>query len=305
MTSQFTMLRRRTVGFLAIPALMLGLMVLPGVPAAMAEETHVTISAAAYGATRKFEVEINKTALVDLPAGAAEVIVSQPNVAAAIMRTRTRALIQGITGGDTNIFFLDDAGRTIAVLGNGVRGVYPPEHRELAARIAGQGAVLSDFHPDAPPDGPNFPARNRLISGLALGVIVVEAPMRSGALITVDFAADQGRDVFAVPGSVLSPASAGCNRILRDGARPVRSADDVLEDLRLGEAPQQIPLESPAALDEESRRILSTLTAEALHIDEISTVAGIPIASLSALLMTLELQGFVRNVGAQYYARAR
>ena len=116
MTSQFTMLRRRTVGFLAIPALMLGLMVLPGVPAAMAEETHVTISAAAYGATRKFEVEINKTALVDLPAGAAEVIVSQPNVAAAIMRTRTRALIQGITGGDTNIFFLDDAGRTIAVL---------------------------------------------------------------------------------------------------------------------------------------------------------------------------------------------
>lgn len=200
---------------------------------------------------------------------------------------------------------LDAGGRTIAVLGNGVRGVYPPEHRELAARIAAQGAVLSDFHPDAPPDGPNFPARNRLISGLALGVIVVEAPMRSGALITVDFAADQGRDVFAVPGSVLSPASAGCNRILRDGARPVRSADDVLEDLRLGEAPQQIPLESPAALDEESRRILSTLTAEALHIDEISTVAGIPIASLSALLMTLELQGFVRNVGAQYYARAR
>lgn len=200
---------------------------------------------------------------------------------------------------------LDAGGRTIAVLGNGVRGVYPPEHRELAARIADQGAVLSDFHPDATPDGPNFPARNRLISGLALGVIVVEAPMRSGALITVDFAADQGRDVFAVPGSVLSPASAGCNRILRDGARPVRSADDVLEDLRLGEAPQQIPLESPAALDEESRRILSTLTAEALHIDEIAAVAGIPIASLSALLMTLELQGFVRNVGAQYYARAR
>jgi DNA processing protein len=198
---------------------------------------------------------------------------------------------------------LDAGGRTIAVLGNGVRGVYPPEHRQLADRIAGQGAVLSDFHPDAPPDGPNFPARNRLISGLSLGVVVVEAPMRSGALITVDFAADQGRDVFAVPGSVLSPASAGCNRILRDGARPVRSADDVLEDLRLGEAPQQLPLESVAALDEESRRVLATLTGEALHIDEIGAVAGIPIANLSAILMTLELQGFVRNVGAQYYAR--
>jgi DNA processing protein len=198
---------------------------------------------------------------------------------------------------------LDAGGRTIAVLGNGVRSVYPAEHRQLAARIAEQGAVLSDFHPDAPPDGPNFPARNRLISGLALGVVVVEAPMRSGALITVDFAADQGRDVFAVPGAVHAPASAGCNRILRDGARLVRSADDVLEDLRLGEAPQQLPLESPASLDEDSRRVLSTLTGEALHIDEIGAVAGIPIATLSALLMTLELQGFVRNVGAQYYAR--
>lgn len=114
--NQFTTLRRRTAGLLAASALALGLLALPMVPAAMAEETHVTISAAAYGATRKFEVEINKTALVDLPAGAAEVIVSQPGVAAAIMRTRTRALIQGITGGDTNIFFLDDQGRTIAVL---------------------------------------------------------------------------------------------------------------------------------------------------------------------------------------------
>jgi pilus assembly protein CpaC len=115
MTNQFTTLRRHAAGLLAVPALAFGL-ALPAMPAAMAEETHVTISPAAYGATRKFEVEINKTALVDLPAGAAEVIVSQPGVAAAIMRTRTRALIQGNTGGDTNIFFLDDAGRTIAVL---------------------------------------------------------------------------------------------------------------------------------------------------------------------------------------------
>jgi DNA processing protein len=134
-------------------------------------------------------------------------------------------------------------------------------------------------------------------------VVVVEAPMRRGALITVDFAADQGRDVFAVPGSVLSQASAGCNRILREGARLARSADDILEDLRLGEAPRQLPLDSPAALDEGSRRVLSTLTGDPLHIDEIGAVAGIPIASLAALLMTLELQGFVRNVGAQYYAR--
>jgi DNA processing protein len=199
---------------------------------------------------------------------------------------------------------LEAGGRTLAVLGSGVRMIYPYRHRELAARISGQGAVLSDFHPDTPPDASNFPARNRLISGLSLGVVVVEAPQRSGALITVDFAADQGRDVFAVPGTVFAASSAGCNRILRDGARLVRSADDILEDLRLGEAPKQLPMDSPAALDEPARRVLAVLTAEPRHIDEISAITVMPVASLASTLMTLELQGFVRNVGAQYYARS-
>lgn len=116
MINQFTKFSRRTAGLLIAPLLAIGLLATSGVTIAPAEETHVTITPAAYGATRKFEIEINKTALVDLPAGAAEVIVSQPTVAAAIMRTRTRAIIQGITGGDTNIFFLDDRGQTIAVL---------------------------------------------------------------------------------------------------------------------------------------------------------------------------------------------
>lgn len=116
MINHFTTLARHTATLLAVPVLALSLVALAGASTALAEETHVTISPAAYGATRRFEVEINKTALIDLPAGAAEVIVSQPTVAAAIMRTRTRAIIQGITGGDTNIFFLDDQGRTIAVL---------------------------------------------------------------------------------------------------------------------------------------------------------------------------------------------
>lgn len=199
---------------------------------------------------------------------------------------------------------LEAGGRTIAVMGNGVKRVYPPEHRSLAAQIVEHGAVLSDFHPEAPPDGPNFPARNRLISGLALGVVVIEAPQRSGALITVDFAADQGREVFALPGAVTSAASAGCLRILRDGARLVRSADDVLEDLRLGEAPKQLAIDTTMVLDESSRRVLSVLTGEPRHIDEISASTDMEITSLSAMLMTLELQGLVRNVGAQYYARA-
>ncbi|HYH12713.1 MAG TPA: DNA-processing protein DprA, partial [Thermomicrobiales bacterium] len=197
--------------------------------------------------------------------------------------TIVSGLAKGIDG-VAHASALDAGGRTIAVMGNGVKRVYPAEHRSLAARIATQGAVLSDFHPDAPPDGPNFPARNRIISGLSLGVIVVEAPMRSGALITVDFAADQGREVFAVPGSVLSQASAGCHGLIREGARLVRSADDVLEDLRLGEAPKQLPLDSPAALDESSRRILAVLTGDPRHIDEIAASAGISIARLSSQL---------------------
>lgn len=199
---------------------------------------------------------------------------------------------------------VEAGGRTIAVLGNGVKRVYPPEHRGLAQQIIKQGAVISDFHPDAPPDGPNFPARNRLISGLSLGVVVIEAPHRSGALITVDFAADQGREVFAVPGAATSAASAGCLRILRDGARLVRDADDILEDLRLGEAPRQLDIDTPGGLDESSRRVLSVLTGEPRHIDEISALADVDITPLSAMLMTLELQGMVRNIGSQYYARS-
>lgn len=199
---------------------------------------------------------------------------------------------------------LEAGGRTIAIMGSGVRQIYPAEHRGLAERISERGALVSDFLPDAPPDGPNFPARNRLISGMSLGVVVVEAPERSGALITVDFAADQGRDVFALPGSLMSGASAGCHRILRDGARLIRGADDVLEDLRLGAAPRQLEIDAAALLDETSRRILALLTGEPRHIDDISAAADLGITQVSSLLMGLELQGLVRNIGAQFYARA-
>lgn len=194
-------------------------------------------------------------------------------------------------------------GRTIAVLGSGVRNIYPPEHRKLAAQIAEQGVVLSDFAPDTQPDGPNFPARNRIISGLSLGVVVVEAPERSGALITVDFAADQGRDVFVVPGNVLSSRSAGCNRLLRDGARAVRSAEDVLEDLNLVRRKEQAAVQQALPLDDDERRVLAVLTAEPQHIDDVAALANLPIAQAGAVLLTLELKGNVRNAGAQHYAR--
>jgi DNA processing protein len=195
-------------------------------------------------------------------------------------------------------------GRTLAVLGSGVNVIYPTEHRQLAAQIAEQGALISDYPPDTKPDAVNFPPRNRIISGLSLGVVVVEAPNRSGALITCDFAADQGREVFVVPGNVLSNASAGCNRLLRDGARPVTCAADILEDLNLAQRRDQTEARQTLPASEDERRLLALLTAEPEHIDEIAAAANLPIVQASVLLTTMELKGFVRNVGAQHYVKA-
>lgn len=198
---------------------------------------------------------------------------------------------------------LQAGGRTIAVLGCGPDVIYPPEHRNLAERIVEQGVLVSEYPPGRPPDAQNFPARNRIISGLSLGVIVIEAPERSGALITADFAADQGRDVFVVPGSVLSAASAGTNRLLRDGARPVRSAADVLEDLGLDAAPDAAPVQRELPLSDAERRLLAVLTREPQHIDEVAALADLPINEASAYLTMLELHGAVRNAGSLHYAR--
>ena len=173
----------------------------------------------------------------------------------------------------------------------------------MAVRIAEQGALLSDYPPGRKPDAQNFPARNRIIAGLSLGVIVIEAPSRSGALITVDFAADQGRDVFTVPGSIFSAASAGCHRLLRDGARPVTCADDVLEELNLGTRQSQVAVQQALPLEEDERRLLALLTSDPQHIDEVAAASARPIHEVNALLVTLELKGLVRNAGAQHYTR--
>jgi DNA processing protein len=199
---------------------------------------------------------------------------------------------------------LDAGGRTIAVLGSGVKRVYPPEHRNLARRIAEQGAVVSDYLPDTPPDGVNFPPRNRIISGLSLGVVVIEAPDRSGALITVDFAADHGRDVFAVPGPATAANSAGCNRIIREGARLVRNAEDILEDLQIVRRHEAIAIQQALPMSEDDRRLLAVLSSEPQHIDDLAMLSDSTVADTSARLMTLELQGLVRNAGAQHYTRA-
>jgi len=198
---------------------------------------------------------------------------------------------------------LTAGGRTIAVLGSGVNVIYPSEHQQLADRIIEQGALVADYPPDRKPDAVNFPARNRIISGMTLGTLVVEAPTRSGALITTDFAADQSREVFVVPGSALSAASEGTNRLLRDGARAVTSAAEILDDLDLGRRREQIAVQQAFPVSEAERRILSLLTAEPQHIDELIAAANLTVSEGSALLTQMELQGFVRNLGAQHYAR--
>ena len=197
---------------------------------------------------------------------------------------------------------LESGGRTVAVLGSGVDVIYPSEHRRLAERIVENGAVISEQPPGAKPDAPNFPARNRIISGMSLGVVVIEAPARSGALITANFAADQGREVFVVPGNIGNATSEGTNQLLRDGARIVRDGADILADLGIGAgSPAQLTLQLPATPEE--ARVLQCLGPEPLHIDEIAEAAALAGREVAEALLMMELKGMVRNCGAQYYVR--
>lgn len=199
---------------------------------------------------------------------------------------------------------LDVGGRTIAVLGCGPDVVYPSEHRHLAARIEAQGCLLSEYPPGRQPEAQFFPARNRIISGLSLGIVIAEAPERSGALITADFAADHGRDVFVIPGSVLATAAAGGMRLLRDGARPVRSADDVLDDLGLSRGAEVRAVQAELTVGADERRVLDALTREPQHVDDIAALTGLPSSAVSSSLLMLELKGAARNAGSLHYARA-
>jgi DNA processing protein len=196
---------------------------------------------------------------------------------------------------------LEAGGRTIAVLGSGPDVIYPAEHRRLAEQILESGAILSEFPPGAKPDAQNFPARNRIVSGMTLGTLIVEAPARSGALITASFAADQGREVFVLPGSIFAESAEGTNALLRDGARLVRNGTDILEDLGIGPGRSPISTQGQLLLDDNERRLYDALGKEARHIDELAEDAGLPAAAASAVLLTMELKGLVRNHGAQYY----
>jgi DNA processing protein len=197
---------------------------------------------------------------------------------------------------------LEAGGRTIAVLGHGVDQVYPPEHAPLAGQIVGQGALVCDYPVGMPPDGANFPPRNRIISGLSQAVLVVEASEQSGALITVAFALAQGRDVFAVPGPLFAPQSVGTNGLLQAGAKLVRAPEDILDELD----PERIPLPSPVQpellpTDPVEAALVQLLTREPQHVDELARAVGLGVAQVSSALTMLELQGRVRGVGGMCY----
>ena len=210
---------------------------------------------------------------------------------------------------------LEAGGRTVAVLAGGLSRIYPPEHEELAEAVAKSGCLFSETPMTVAPQPGMFPARNRIISGMALGVVIIEAGEKSGALITADHAAEQGRELFAVPANADSPASAGTLRLLRDGARLVRDADDILEDLaglsrveprRSAESPREkIAPAAPPELDDNQRRVWDFLADGPKHVDQLVQATGIAVAPLNGLLMVLEMKKVLRRLPGNMYERFR
>lgn len=205
---------------------------------------------------------------------------------------------------------LEGSGTTIAVLGSGVDVIYPPEHAELAANIVECGAVMSEFPPGTPPLPGHFPQRNRLISGLSLAVVVVEAAEKSGSLITAGFALEQGRDVLAVPGNILGGRNRGAHALLRDGAKIVESADDILEEINLqglgmrdrGLRPREPDRRDSASEDGVLRHMIP---GEAYDLDELATRSSIDPVALLHRLLEHELAGIVQRIDGARFVRFR
>lgn len=228
--------------------------------------------------------------------------------------TVTSGLAEGIDGA-AHAAALDAGGATIAVLGTGIDLVYPRQHAELAARIAAGGALVSEFPPGVPGHPTHFPRRNRIISGLSLGTLVVEASLKSGSLTTARCAAEQGREVFALPGSIHNPLARGCHKLIREGAKLVETASEVLDELRsvgavladglrerlaAADDSHGPPPQAARADDPDYAVLLRALGPEPVALDELVVRTGLPAAALSSMLLVLELDGHVVAENGRY-----
>jgi DNA processing protein len=222
--------------------------------------------------------------------------------------TITSGLALGIDGA-AHQGALDAHGRTIAVAGTGLDRVYPPAHHGLAHRIAEHGALVSEFPLGTPPKRENFPRRNRVIAGLSLGALVVEAALRSGSLITARLAGEQGREVFAIPGSIHSPLSRGCHALIRQGAKLVETADDIISELGplVGGLRAAIadPIEEESAVSEDESRFLEQLGSEPVDVDTLVERTGLTPAAISSMLLDMELRGLVECCADGRYQRTK
>ena len=200
---------------------------------------------------------------------------------------------------------LDAGGRSLAVFASGLDTVYPAENAELARRLIKQGALVSEYPLGIKPRADNFPRRNRILSGLCLGTLVIEAGETSGAMITAHMALEQDREVFAVPGSILSPASKGTNQLIQEGAKLVRDYTDILEELNLTAVAQQLEMKEVLPASDTETLLLKQLSAEPTHIDEVCRASGLPASTVSGTLAMMELKGMVKQVGGMNYSLAR
>ncbi|MDP2916826.1 MAG: DNA-processing protein DprA [Dehalococcoidia bacterium] len=200
---------------------------------------------------------------------------------------------------------LEAGGRSIAIFACGLDTVYPAENIGLARSLIDHGAIISEHALGAKPRADNFPRRNRIMSGMSLGVLVVEADETSGAMITAHMALEQNREVFAIPGSILSPASRGTNHLIQEGAKLVRSCTDILEELNLTATAQQMEMKEIIPESDTEASLLKLLSAEPKHIDEVCRTSSLPTATVSSTLAMMELKGLVKQVGTMSYVLVR
>ena len=233
-------------------------------------------------------------------------------VTAQLAGTLARAGICVVSGmaagidGEAHRAALDAEGATVAVWGTGLHEIYPRANRRLVPRILERGAIVTEYPVGMRGLPENFPQRNRIISGLSLATIIVEAPLESGALHTARYAIEQNREILAVPGSVFAAASRGTNRLINRGeARAVTSAEDVLEALQIAVSPEQLEMPQLVKPTTEERAVLRHLTTDPLHIDELARLTALPAFRVSALLAVMEIKGLVRNLGSAHYVNAR